>query len=107
MPVDSIFLFGQFSPGDLGGSYRHAFNALGLRTHTLDLNEHRHHFGWWTRTRIPHRLTIRSGLIRSKSLRAFNRLLEDAVVRSGAPAMLSLSLAALLPETVDLSLIHI
>jgi hypothetical protein len=101
MPVDSIFLFGQFSPGDLGASYRHAFNALGLRTHTLDLNEHRHHFGWWTRTRIPHRLTIRSGLIRSKSLQAFNRLLEDAVVRSGAPAMLSLSLATLLPETVD------
>ena len=53
MPVDSIFLFGQFYPGDLGASYQRAFNAIGVRTHTLDLSVHRQHLGWWTRTRNP------------------------------------------------------
>lgn len=100
MPIESLFLVGQFAPGELGKSYRRAFGTLGIRTHTLDLQEHRSCFGWWTRARIPHRLTIRSGLIRSRSLRAFNRLLEDAVVRSGAPAVLSFSMGRILPETV-------
>ncbi len=100
MPINSIFLFGLFSPGELGLSYQRAFDALGIRTHIFDIQKNRHHMGWWTRNRIPHRLTIRSGSVRTKSLEQFNRVLENAVVNSGAQALLSFSLEWLLPETV-------
>lgn len=100
MPIESIFLVGLFSPGELGASYQRAFNTIGVRTHILDMHQSRHRLGWWTRTRIPHRLTIRSRSIRARSFRAFNQILEEAVARSGATAMLSLTLGWILPETL-------
>ncbi len=100
MPVDSLFLVGHFSPGALGRSYERAFDALGIQTHILDTQEARARLGWLMRNRIAHRLTIRSGIIRSASVKAYNQWLERAVLESGARAMLILTLEFVLAETL-------
>lgn len=97
MALNSIFMVGHFRPGDLGRSFQQAFEAIGVHTHVEDTRDS-HGMGWVVRNRIPHRLTIRSGLIRRHSVLEFNRLLEDTVLRSGAQVLMIVTLEFLLSD---------
>ncbi len=101
MSFDSIALLGYFSPGTLGSSYRRAFDAIGVRAHMIDMHDLVHELGWPLRNRIGHRLTIRSGFIRSRSAREANRWLEERVIESGATALLVFSMAFISAETLE------
>lgn len=97
--IESVFLVAEFKRGDLGHSYERAFRALGIRTIRGEMS------GWWdrlpwvVRNRIAHRLTQNSVSIRNYALKEFNRWLEGEVIRSGAQALISLSLHFILAET--------
>jgi spore maturation protein CgeB len=100
MNMESIFLVGNFSPGNLEESYCRAFNDIGVRTHIFDLGESRWRLNWMMRNRATHRLTIRSKLSREIASRAFNRCLENAILLSKAPALLVLKGEFIMPETL-------
>lgn len=91
--MDSIFIVGEFSQGSLGDSYRRAFEAIGVQTHTAALGDLRQQLGWVVRNRWTHRLTIGNYFIRDHASRAMNRKLEETIIESGASAVLVLSLA--------------
>ena len=100
MSVDSILLAGRFNASALEQSFKRAFDAIGVQTHCFDFRASRTELGWLLRNRWTHRLTIRSGRIREKSFRAFSRLFEESVLRSGARVVFIVSLEFVLPETL-------
>lgn len=100
MTIESIVLVGNFSAGNLESSYQHAFSAIGVHTHTFDVDESRYLLNWLMRNRITHRLTIGSRIVRKNTSRAFNRSLESFVLRSKAPAVLVFGGQFVMPETL-------
>lgn len=100
MAIDSIFLLGKFSPGELGSSYQRAFNKIGVRTQVYSPRESRDRLPWIIKNRVAHRLTIQSHWIRSRSLVKLNRWIERSVLESGAQVFLSLTLELISAETL-------
>lgn len=96
---ESVFLVGLFAPDQLGHSYEQAFRSLGLHTFHADLDETRDRLSWVLRNRIACRVTLKSLAVRSRGVKEFNQWLEGEITRSGAQAILSLSLQLILPET--------
>lgn len=100
MTIQSIALVGDFSPGSLESSYKRAFEAIGLRTHCLDLIESKYRLGWFLRNRVGHRLTVRGNVVRELASRTFNRHLESDVLLSKAPALIIFKGPFVMPETL-------
>lgn len=102
MKPSSIFILGAFSPGQLGYSYRRAFEDLGLRVHTFELLKNSDHpLPWIFRNRVTRRLTLETGFIRAISLKAWNDQLVSEVLRSGTDTFLSLSMGLISAESVS------
>lgn len=99
MPVTSIFIVGHFSPGDLGSTFKRAFEAIGVRTHTFDTRDG-HRLGWALRNRVVRRITRHNSRVRENAAGAFNRSLEEEILRSQAQAVLILTLELVLPDTL-------
>jgi len=98
--MDSIFLVGGFAPERLEASYRRAFQAIGIRTETLDMRYASCQLSGLVRNRIGNRLTMRSTLSRKLLSRSFNRHLETAVLQSKAPVLLLFKGEFVMPETI-------
>lgn len=101
MQINSIALLSYFGPGKLATSYQSAFNAIGVQTHALDMQDLSQRLRWPLRNRIAHRLTIRNGFVRAHSAREANRWLEERVIESGAEVLLIFSLAFVSAQTVE------
>ncbi|MGB6193518.1 MAG: glycosyltransferase, partial [Terracidiphilus sp.] len=100
MALSSIFLTGGFTPGSMESSYQRAFEEIGVRTYSFHTGEHIKDLNWLIRSRISHRLTIRSLSFRKAAAQAFNRSLENAVLQSNARAVLVVKGDFVMPETL-------
>lgn len=101
MTLEPIFLVGgSFSPAGAESSFQRAFNAIGVRTCTLEGLDAGSQVHSIIRSRIGYRLTMKSISARRAASRTFNRTLEDAVLRSGSPTLLVLKGEFVMPETL-------
>ena len=87
MPVESVFLYGEFADDRLAVSYRRAFAELGIQTHVWDTAQTWRHLAWPMKNRVVHRLAINSFSAREMASRQFNREFESAVVASKAQVL--------------------
>ena len=100
MALSSIFLTGGFTPGSLESSYQRAFEEIGVLTYSFNTEQHVKDLHWLIRSRISHRLTIRSLSFRKAAAQAFNRSLENAVLQSNARAVFVIKGDFVMPETL-------
>ena len=94
-----IAIYGDFTWDRLGASYRRALQQLGHQVTPLDTREVRPLLAPWMRTRIGHRLTIRSLRFRRRGTVAWNRALVAQCREARVDLVLIFNGDFFMPET--------
>lgn len=84
-----VLIYGDFDPYQLGSSFSRAFIQLGHSVIAFDVRRMRSSLSWWLRSRIGHRATMRTLVLRNLGSREWNDSLE-ATARSESPDLLLL-----------------
>jgi spore maturation protein CgeB len=98
--IEPIFLLGGFSPDRAESSFLRGFNAIGVRTCTLDVRDLRNRLGALVRNRLGHRLTMGSLFARKTAAQKFNQAITETVIQSRAQSLLVLKGDFVMPETL-------
>lgn len=95
-----VLLYSDMHDERLGASYLRAFRALGHEVACFDVIAEQRRLAAWLRTRVGHRLTINSLVLRRMGSETFNHAFLQAAAEFGPEVVLVISGHFLMPESV-------